>query len=188
MPTRPVIHTPGLCGSYSDLPGASFSQEGGRVVILEPGGHNYQPPQPPQTYPEEGEDIHMVSQPETRPINPDQLMAEVKGILSGLLMVEAKCPELHTKQTAACRDGYQPKLNNEQLQALIALHHALLHEYDGSSLASRNPSAGPSLGRPAPKYPPSRMRCRQRGRRNPGRCWSRGYNRKINRGRWRCGR
>lgn len=183
-----MAHTPGLCDSYSDLLGAPSSQEGGRVVILVPGEQNSQPPQKPRTYSEQCGDIHMAQQPESRPINPDQLMAEVKGILSGLLMVEAKRPEVHTKQTAACRDGYQPKLNNKQLQALIALHRALLHEHD-SSLASRNPSSGPSLGRPAPNYPaPARMRCRQRGRGNPGRCWSRGYNRKINRGRWHCGR
>ena len=32
-----------------------------------------------------------VLQPETRPISQEQLVAEVKGIYAGLVMVEAKC-------------------------------------------------------------------------------------------------
>ena len=158
-------------------------------MTLESDGQYLQPSEQTQTYPGEGEDIHMVAQPETQPINPEQLMAEVKGILAGLLMVEVQYSEVRAQQTASYHDGYQPKLNNEQLQALIALHRTLSHENHGS-LASQHPSASASLRRSAPKYPVStRMRCRQRGPRNQGRCWGRSHSRKTNRGRkWHYGR
>ena len=135
------------------------SREGGQMMILKLGGqHSQQPQQQPQTYPGQGEDIRMVAQPETRPISPEQLIAEVKGIYAGLVMVEAKCQEVDAKQTAACQDGHQPKLNNEQWQALIALHRTLLHEHHDFFLASQHPSASPSLRRLAAKYSmPARM-------------------------------
>lgn len=46
-------------------------------------------------------------------------------------MVEAKCIEVDNKQAtlAQADPGAQPKLNNEQWQALIALHRTLLHEH-----------------------------------------------------------
>ncbi|KAF8249140.1 hypothetical protein K440DRAFT_544295 [Wilcoxina mikolae CBS 423.85] len=75
----------------------------------------------------------MVRQPETRPISPEQLICEVKGIYSGLIMVEVKC-------------------------SLIALHRTLLHEHHDFFLASQHPSASPSLKRLAHKYAmPARM-------------------------------
>jgi hypothetical protein len=107
-----------------------------------------------------GEDdgIRMASQPETQPISVEQLIAEVKGIYAGLVMVEAKCTEVDAKQTAAGHDGYRPRLNNEQWQALIALHRTLLHEHHDFFLASQHPSASPSLRRLATKYAmPARM-------------------------------
>ena len=184
-PTRHAGDTPRLYDAYSSLPGAPTSRERERLVMLEPGGQHSQPSQIPQTYPGGGEDIRRAPQPETQPNNPEQLIAEVIGILAGLLMVEARLPDVDAKQTAACRCSYQPKLNNEQWQALIALRSALVHEYHDSS-ASQRPSAGPSLRQLAPNYSvPARMRCRQRGR-SSGRCWSKGHNRKTNRGRWYC--
>jgi len=46
------------------------------------------------------------SQPETRPISQEQLVAEVKGIYAGLLMVEAKCIEVDNRQAALAQaDG-----------------------------------------------------------------------------------
>ena len=188
MPTRPVALTPRLYDPYSDLTGAPASRGGGQVIAMESCGWYSQPHEQLRTRPGEGVSIRMVQQPGTRPISPGQLMAEVKGILAGLLMVEAKYPGVHAKQTAACHCGHQPKLNNEQLQALTSLHHTLLDEHHDSFLASQLPSAGPSFRRSAPKYPaPARLQCRQRGR-NQGRCWSKGHNRKINRGKWNCGR
>jgi hypothetical protein len=70
-------------------------------------------------------------QPETRPFFEEQLVAEVKRIYAGLVMVEAKCIEVDNKQAtpAQADPGVQPKLNNEQWQALIALHRTLLYEH-----------------------------------------------------------
>ena len=127
-------------------------RESRQIVILKRGNEHSGPPQQPQMHLGEGEDIRMVAQPEIRPISAEQLMAEVKGIYAGLVMVEAKCQEVDAKQTAACQDGHQPKLNNEQWQALIALHRNLLHERHDFFLASQHPSASPSVRRLAAKY------------------------------------
>ena len=75
-------------------------------------------------------------------------------------MVEAKCIEVDNKQAtlASADPGGQPKLNNEQWQALIALHRTLLHEHHDFFLASQHPSASPALRRLASKYAmPARM-------------------------------
>jgi hypothetical protein len=107
---------------------------------------------------DDGYDI--ILQPETRPISQEQLVAEVKGIYAGLVMVEAKCIEVDNKQAtlAQADPGAQPKLNNEQWQALIALHRTPLHEHHDFFLASQHPSASPALRRLASKYAmPARM-------------------------------
>ena len=64
----------------------------------------------------EDDETRMVRQPETRPISPEKLIAEVKGIYAGLVMVEAKCAEVDTKQVATTFDDgqAQPCLNDEQ--------------------------------------------------------------------------
>jgi hypothetical protein len=106
------------------------------------------------------ESYDVILQPETRPISQEQLVAEVKGIYAGLVMVEAKCIEVDNKQAelAQADPGAQPKLNNEQWQALIALHRTLLHEHHDFFLASQHPSASPALRRLASKYAmPARM-------------------------------
>ncbi len=75
-------------------------------------------------------------------------------------MVEAKCIEVDNKQATLAQvdSGTQPKLNNEQWQALIALHRTLLHEHHDFFLASQHPSASPTLRRLASKYAmPTRM-------------------------------
>lgn len=84
----------------------------------------------------------------------EQLVAEVKGIYAGLLMVEAKCVEVDNNQATltSADPGTQLKLNNEQWQALIALHRTLLHEHHDFFLASQHPSASPALRRLALKY------------------------------------
>ena len=97
----------------------------------------------------------MIRQPEIRAISQEQLVAEVKGIYVGLVMVEGKCIQVDTNQAALAReapDGTQPKLNNEQWQALIALHRTLLHEHHDFFLASQHPSATPAVRRLAIKY------------------------------------
>jgi len=105
----------------------------------------------------------LMLQPETRSISQEQLVAEVKGIYAGLVMVEAKCIEVDNKQAALAQadpktQTAQTKLNNEQWQALIALHRTLLHEHHDFFLASQHPSASPALRRLASKYAmPARM-------------------------------
>jgi hypothetical protein len=104
--------------------------------------------------------LTIIREPETRPISQEQLVAEVKGIYAGLVMVEAKCIEVDNKQAALTQSdpASPPKLNNEQWQALIALHRTLLHEHHDFFLASQHPSASPALRRLASKYAmPARM-------------------------------
>jgi hypothetical protein len=99
----------------------------------------------------------MIKQPETRPISQEQLVAEVKGIYAGLVMVESKCIEVDNAQNAQT-DPAANKLSPEQWQALIALHRTLLHEHHDFFLASQHPSASPALKRLASKYAmPARM-------------------------------
>ncbi|KAK4107100.1 hypothetical protein N656DRAFT_720760 [Canariomyces notabilis] len=102
------------------------------------------------------EPIEIIKQPETRPISQEQLVAEVKGIYAGLVMVESKCIEVDNAQSS--QNDAANKLNNEQWQALIALHRTLLHEHHDFFLASQHPSASPALRRLAAKYAmPARM-------------------------------
>lgn len=99
-----------------------------------------------------------IGQPETRPISQEQLVAEVKGIYAGLVMVESKCIEVDSSQSTQAELETRPKLNDEQWQALIALHRTLLHEHHDFFLASQHPSASPALRRLASKYAmPARM-------------------------------
>ncbi|PCD21444.1 hypothetical protein AU210_016406 [Fusarium oxysporum f. sp. radicis-cucumerinum] len=105
---------------------------------------------------DDGSTSKMMRQPETRPISQDQLVAEVKGIYAGLVMVETKCIEVDNAQSS--NTDANSKLNDEQWQALIALHRTLLHEHHDFFLASQHPSASPALRRLASKYVmPARM-------------------------------
>lgn len=100
------------------------------------------------------EDEKYVPQLKTRPIDHLQLVAEVKGIYAGLVMLESKCIEVDTAQ----KTQTDAKLNNEQWQALIALHRTLLHEHHDFFLASQHPTASSSLRRLGAKYyMPGRM-------------------------------
>ncbi|KAI1041322.1 hypothetical protein LB505_002424 [Fusarium chuoi] len=58
-------------------------------------------------------------------------------------MVETKCIEVDNAQSS--NTDANSKLNNEQWQALIALHRTLLHEHHDFFLASQHPSASPAL-------------------------------------------
>ncbi|KAK2770408.1 hypothetical protein CKAH01_14751 [Colletotrichum kahawae] len=64
-------------------------------------------------------------------------------------MVESKCIEVDHAQSSTTQSS--PKMNNEQWQALIALHRTLLHEHHDFFLASQHPSASPALRRLASK-------------------------------------
>ncbi|KND87260.1 hypothetical protein TOPH_08112 [Tolypocladium ophioglossoides CBS 100239] len=90
-------------------------------------------------------------QPNTRPISREQLVAEVKGIYAGLVMIESKCIEYDSSQETN-------QLSQEQYHALIALHRSVLHEHHDFFLASQHPSASEALRRLASKYAmPARM-------------------------------
>ncbi|TGO07446.1 hypothetical protein BTUL_0275g00080 [Botrytis tulipae] len=120
--------------------------------------HQQQPQHRP-TQAEEDEIYKMILQPTTWPISQEQLVTEVKGIYAGLVMVEAKCIEVDNKQAGLVKGSpTQPRLNNEQWQALTALHRTLLHEHHDFFLASQHPSASPSLRILPSKYAmPARM-------------------------------
>ncbi|KAI1337204.1 hypothetical protein F5Y15DRAFT_164368 [Xylariaceae sp. FL0016] len=108
----------------------------------------------PDSTEQDNDVIELLKQPETRPISQEQLVAEVKGIYAGLVMVESKCIEVDNAQSSQ----NDHKLNNEQWQALIALHRTLLHEHHDFFLASQHPSASSALRRLASKYAmPARM-------------------------------
>ncbi len=97
----------------------------------------------------------MIPQPETRPIFVDQLFAELRGIQTGLDMVEAKCIEVDERQSVAAQEkdsSRKNKLSNDQWQALIALHKQLLHEHHDFFLVSQHPSASPALSRLAARF------------------------------------
>ncbi|KFY94734.1 hypothetical protein V498_03751 [Pseudogymnoascus sp. VKM F-4517 (FW-2822)] len=99
--------------------------------------------------------IQMVSQPEPRPLTQEQLIAEVKGIYVGLVTDEGKCIQAVSEQAQLAKDareGQEPKLNNEQYQALFALHRTLLHEHHDFLLASQHPSATDAIRRLPLKY------------------------------------
>jgi hypothetical protein len=108
----------------------------------------------------QGDEYIIILQPEARPILQEQLVAEVKGIYAGLVMVEAKCIEVDNQQASLAQGDSSSymRLNNEQWQALIALHRTLLHEHHDFFLASQHPSASLALRRIASKYAmPTRM-------------------------------
>ena len=117
---------------------------------------------PPLDEPSEDSEVEpeMLLQPDTRPSH-EQLVAEVKGIYAGLVMVEAKCIEIDEKQSSPVQETDLAKrmdLKNDQWQSLIALHKQLLHEHHDFFLASQHPSASPALSRLAAKYSmPARM-------------------------------
>lgn len=93
-------------------------------------------------------------QPKTRPISQDQLVAEVKGIYAGLVMVEGKCIEVDNAQS---RQKYN-NFSSEQWEALVTLHRTLLHEHHDFFLASQYPLSDIPLRRLASKYAmPARM-------------------------------
>jgi hypothetical protein len=104
------------------------------------------------------ESQNVIRQPDTRPISPEQLVAEVKDIYAGLVMVEAKCIEVDNKQATLAASGAPLTFNGEQWQALVALHRTLLHEHYDFFLASQHHSASAALRRLASKYAmPARM-------------------------------
>lgn len=112
------------------------------------------PSRPPGTALRDEEDgeIELLLQPETKPISPSQLIAEVRGIYAGLVLVESKCIQVDAQQVAIAQGDNPGKLTAEQWRALIALHKTLLHEHHDFLLASQHPAATPQLSKLAEKY------------------------------------
>lgn len=104
--------------------------------------------EPPLQDDDASDEISLIRQPKIRPISSEQLVAEVKGIYAGLVMVENKCIEVDNKQNAQVNT----RLRDEEWQALIALHRTLLHEHYDFFLGPQHPSASPALRRLASKY------------------------------------
>lgn len=112
------------------------------IIMGEQQNHHYE-------LEEEGSKIPIiVKQPDTRPITQEQLVAEVKGIYEGLVLVETKCIEVDNTQLAQA----DQLLNDEQWRDLIALHRTLLHEHHDFLLASQHPSASSALKKLPLKY------------------------------------
>ncbi|KAL6693082.1 hypothetical protein J3F84DRAFT_381502 [Trichoderma pleuroticola] len=107
--------------------------------------HEVEEPEADDSYTEDPSITQLIRQPETRPISQEQLVAEVKAIYAGLVMVERKCIEVDNDQLAN-KDSPQ-QLNNGQRQALINLHRTLLDEESDAFLPSRHPSTKSDLRR-----------------------------------------
>ncbi|KAF7716242.1 Uncharacterized protein PECH_008476 [Penicillium ucsense] len=97
-------------------------------------------PSSPVPEPSSWNEVDIFKQPETNTITGSQLVAEVRTIYAGLVMVEKKCCQV---------DKQQSELNSEltatQWQAIISLHRTLLNEHHDFFLASQHPSASASL-------------------------------------------
>lgn len=107
------------------------------------------------------EPLKMVLKPDTRPTSQALLVAEVKGIYAGLVILEKKCIQVvaeHVTSTREAPPGTRPTFNNLQSDATYMLFKMLLHEHYDFLLASQHPSAGPGIRRLAIKYAmPSRL-------------------------------
>ncbi|KAJ5512556.1 DNA/RNA-binding domain E.t1.c1-type [Penicillium fimorum] len=102
---------------------------------------------------QEGRPLELFRQPDTHTITEEQLINEVRGIYTGLVMVEKKCIEIDRQQLQS-KSG----LSQAQWQTLVSLHRTLLYEHHDFFLASQHPSAGPVLKELAEKYAmPARM-------------------------------
>ncbi|KAH8663360.1 hypothetical protein BGZ61DRAFT_143415 [Ilyonectria robusta] len=98
---------------------------------------------------------HYCPQPSDTQPSPSSPTTRNQSIYAGLVMVETKCIEVDNAQSSNIDAN---KLNNEQWQALIALHRILLHEHYDFFLASQHPSASVPLRGLASKYAmPARM-------------------------------
>ncbi|KAM7209737.1 EST/SMG-like protein 1 [Naviculisporaceae sp. PSN 640] len=154
-PIRPQSHDKNNVASNHKFRPFSSSQPKAQRQNQTPSQHSQPSSSRASSHVEDDTTEQLIKQPETRPISQEQLVTEVKGIYAGLVMVESKCIEVDNAQNA---QNDTNTLNNEQWQALIALHRTLLHEHHDFFLASQHPSASPALRRLASKYAmPARM-------------------------------
>lgn len=99
---------------------------------------------PPKQQQQEHHEFIIIKQLETRPILEEQLHAEVEGCYLGIGMLESKCKELDSTQSAG--------LNDEQWKALTNLHQTLLDEYYDFLQALQHPAASPRTRELASEY------------------------------------
>ncbi|KAF5712521.1 hypothetical protein FMUND_8402 [Fusarium mundagurra] len=91
--------------------------------------------------PAPGSESKLMRQLETRPISQDDLVAEVRGIYAGLVMVETKCIEVDKDHSS------EGRLTPEEWQQLIAFHRKLLLEDDDPfNISSTKESQNCDLG------------------------------------------
>lgn len=102
---------------------------------------------PPGSLPTSNAATALLRQPGTRPINVEQLVSQVRGIYSGLVLVESKAIEVDNFQSQQ-----QNMLKHEQWQALSLLHRTLIYEHHDFFLATFNPIAQDPLRQLAGKY------------------------------------
>jgi hypothetical protein len=95
---------------------SSPERSGAKPSIQEEAASSPWSPAPPPT---DDDATEIIKQPETRPISQEQLVAEVKGIYAGLVMVESKCIEVDNNQSS--QSDPANRLNNDQWQALRRL-------------------------------------------------------------------
>ncbi|KAK3295074.1 uncharacterized protein B0H64DRAFT_476429 [Chaetomium fimeti] len=107
-------------------------------------------PRPATPPVEEADATETIKQLETMPISEEQLVAEVKGIYAGLVLVESKCIEVDNIQSSQTSSAN--KLEPDQRQALITLHGSLIYPHYDPSFVSQDPSASPALRKLAAKY------------------------------------
>ncbi|KHO01376.1 uncharacterized protein MAM_00377 [Metarhizium album ARSEF 1941] len=95
--------------------------------------------------------VEMIRELVTREICSDQLVPEITGIYSGIILLESKCMEYGRTQLDV-------DLNPVQYKALSGLHRSLLNEYHDFLLASQHPSASEKLkDLPSRLFIPARM-------------------------------
>ncbi|EMC97267.1 hypothetical protein BAUCODRAFT_575151 [Baudoinia panamericana UAMH 10762] len=96
----------------------------------------------------------LILQPDSPHVTEEQLTTEIRAIYAGLIMAEAKCINVD----AALAADPNSKLEDSQWQALVALHRTLMYEHHDFCMATRHPSATPSLrGLPIKYAMPARM-------------------------------
>ncbi|KAK6336926.1 hypothetical protein TWF718_009714 [Orbilia javanica] len=141
----------------TNLASANAAAPGRRTKSTEPPLGSTSVAHPPPTL-DPSESPTLILQLEGTPISGEELTSEIKRIYAGLVMVEAKCIEVVSKQDAATTEEIESSLNDAQWQGLCALHKTLLEEHYDFLLAIQKSSAEPSLRKLATKYcMPARM-------------------------------
>ncbi|TGZ76931.1 hypothetical protein EX30DRAFT_356515 [Ascodesmis nigricans] len=96
----------------------------------------------------------------TRNVDQGQLVAEIKGIYAGLMLVESKCVDVDLLQHEIALDPERntAPLDKKQWKALIFLHRTLLNEFHDFFLAAQHPQSTDALKKLGTKYAmPARM-------------------------------